>query len=149
MPRATRREMSGYLSTANVARELGLTLYLVKARISEGILPPATRVSDNGVLMFDEEWLQTAKSILGETSLRKRAPQLRTVIATIPTPAEVLGHTPGQAGWLPTWEQMLKYFDELDDISDRVSVERLGTSTSGLPYIVVAISAPVCSRSGC
>lgn len=143
MPRATRKEMSGYLSTANVARELGLTLYLVKARISEGILPPATRVSDNGVLMFDEEWLQTAKSILGETSLRKRAPQLRTVIATVPTPAEVLGQTPGQAGWLPTWEQMLKYFDELADISDRISVERLGTSTSGLPYIVVAISAPM------
>ena len=143
MPRATRREMAGYLSTAKVARELGLTLYLVKARISEGVLPQPTRVSDNGVLLFDEDWLREAKAILNRKALRKRAPQLRTVIATVPSPAEVLGHVPGEAGWLPTWDEMLKYFDVLDDISERVSVERIGTSTSGLPYIVVAISAPI------
>lgn len=142
MPRATKREMAGYYSTSQVARELGLTLYLVKARMSEGLLPQPTRVSDSGVLMFDQEWLDEARNILEQTSLRKRAPQLRTVVATIPTPAEVLGFTPGQEGWLPTWDQMVKYFDALDEASDRISVERLGSSTNGLPYIAVAISAP-------
>ena len=142
MPRATKREMAGYYSTAQVARELGLTLYLVKARMNEGLLPQPTRVSDTGVLMFDEEWLEHARNVLEETSLRKRAPQLRTVVATVPTPAEILGHTPGEEGWIPTWEDMVRYFDVLDDVSDRISVERLGETTSGLPYIVVAISAP-------
>ena len=142
MPRATRKEMAGFLSTANVARELGLTLYLVKARIAEGVLPEPTRVSNNGVFMFDEAWLEEAKSILDETPLRKRAPQLRTVIATVPTPFEVLGHVPGEAGWLPTWDEMVRYFDELANVSERVTVERLGTSTNGKPYISVTISAP-------
>ncbi len=142
MPRATKREMAGYYSTAQVARELGLTLYLVKARMNEGLLPEPTKVSASGVLMFDEAWLDEARKILERTSLRKRAPQLRTVVATIPSPTEVLGFTPGQEGHLPTWEQMVKYFDRLDEVSDRVSVERLGTSTSGLPYIAVTISAP-------
>lgn len=142
MPRATKREMAGFYSTAQVARELGLTLYLVKARMSEGLLPAPTRTSSSGVLMFDEEWLEEARRILENTSLRKRAPQLRTVVATIPSPAEVLGFSPGQEGRLPTWEQMVEYFDRLDEVSDRVSVERLGTSTNGLPYISVAISAP-------
>lgn len=142
MPRATKKEMAGYYSTAQVARELGLTLYLVKARMSEGLLPQPTRISDTGVLMFDEAWLDQARAVLEETSLRKRAPQLRTVVATIPTPSEVLGHTPGQEGWLPTWEEMVRYFDTLDELSDRISVERLGTSTNGRPYIAVAISAP-------
>lgn len=142
MPRATKREMAGFYSTAQVARELGLTLYLVKARMAEGLLPPPTRTSDSGVLMFDQEWLDNAKNVLEQTSLRKRAPQLRTVVATIPTPGEVLGHNPGQEGWIPTWEEMVKYFDTLDEVSDRISVERHGTSTNGLPYISVAISAP-------
>lgn len=142
MPRATKREMAGYYSTAQVARELGLTLYLVKARMSEGLLPDPTRVSASGVLMFDEKWLEEARRILEGTSLRKRAPQLRTVVATIPSPAEVLGFMPGEEGRLPTWEQMVKYFDRLDEVSDRVQVDRLGTSTNGLPYIAVSISAP-------
>lgn len=142
MPRATKREMAGYYSTAQVARELGLTLYLVKARMSEGLLPPPTRTSDTGVLMFDEAWLDAAREVLEETSLRKRAPQLRTVVATIPTPEDVLGHTPGEEGWIPTWEDMVRYFDALDAVSDRITVERIGTSTNGLPYITVTISAP-------
>lgn len=142
MPRATKKEMAGYFSTAQVARELGLTLYLVKARMSEGLLPEPTRVSASGVLMFDEEWLKEARRTLESTSLRKRAPQLRTVVATIPSPSEVLGFMPGDEGRLPTWEQMVKYFDRLDEVSDRITVDRLGTSTNGLPYISVTISAP-------
>ena len=142
MPRATKREMAGYYSTAEVARELGLTLYLVKARMSEGLLPEPTRVTDSGVLMFDQAWLDEARNVLEQTSLRKRAPQLRTVIQAIPSPSEVLGFTPGREGWLPTWEQMVRYFDLLNEVSDRVSVEHHGTSTDGQPYISVAISAP-------
>ena len=81
MPRATKKEMAGYYSTAQVARELGLTLYLVKARINEGVLPEPTRVSSTGVLMFDEDWLDRARDVLDQTSMRKRAPQPGHAIA--------------------------------------------------------------------
>ncbi|MCA9834414.1 MAG: hypothetical protein KC435_10725 [Thermomicrobiales bacterium] len=60
----------------------------------------------------------------------------------IPAPVDILGHVPGEAGWLPTWEEMVGYFDALAEASDRVLVERLGTSTNGLPYLVVSVSSP-------
>lgn len=142
MPRASKKEMEGYHSAAQVARELGLTLYLVKARMAEGVLPEATGIGSNGVLQFDDKWLDTAREILNKQPLRKRAAQLRTVAVEVPSPKDVLGHTPGEAGWLPTWAQMVQYFDALAAISDRIRVERIGESTHGRPYIVVAISAP-------
>lgn len=61
---------------------------------------------------------------------------------TIPTPHDVLGHTPGEAGWMPTWDEIVRYFDALASASDRVTLETLGRSTDGRPYIVVAVSMP-------
>ncbi|MCO5223969.1 MAG: hypothetical protein M9953_01410 [Thermomicrobiales bacterium] len=60
----------------------------------------------------------------------------------IPAPVDILGHVPGEAGWLPTWDEMVSYFDALAAASDRVLVERQGVSTTGLPYLVVTVSAP-------
>jgi hypothetical protein len=48
----------------------------------------------------------------------------------------------GEAGWLPEWDEIVRYFRELEAASPRVNVEVLGESTSGRPYIAVAVSAP-------
>lgn len=64
------------------------------------------------------------------------------MVDAIPAPVDILGHVPGEAGWLPTWEEMVDYFDALAAASDRVMVERIGESTTGLPYLAVSVSAP-------
>ena len=141
MPRAKLAELRGYMTTSSAAEALGLSPYLVKARISDGTLPPATQVSDAGVLLFDDEWLATARNVLSVMPRRRRR-RGRRVLGGVPSPESVLGHTVGQAGWLPGWDDIVRYFEELDRVSDRLRVETLGTSTSGKPYIAVYISAP-------
>ena len=60
----------------------------------------------------------------------------------IPTPAEVLGFTPGDDRKLASWSQVVDYFERLDRASDRVSFETLGNTTIGKPFVMVTISAP-------
>jgi len=141
VPRAKLSELRGYLTTSSVADALGLSPYLVKARITDGTLPEATNVSEAGVLLFDDEWLSGARDLLAVGPRRRRRRGSRAN-GSIPTPERVLGHTMGEAGWLPEWDDIIRYFTELDAVSDRVHLETLGTSTSGKPYIAVYISAP-------
>ncbi len=141
VPRAKLDELEGYLTTSAVSRTLGLSPYLIKARIADGALPPPSRVSDAGVLMFDEAWMAAAREALDAAPLRQRRPR-HSGRAMLPSPESVLGHTMGDAGWLPDWAEIVHYFHVLAGASDRVEVEVLGESTSGRPYIVVAISAP-------
>jgi choline dehydrogenase-like flavoprotein len=47
----------------------------------------------------------------------------------------------GEAGWLPTWDDVVEYFQILEEHSGRVAVEVAGRSTDGRPYLVVAVSA--------
>ena len=141
MPRAKLAELRGYLTTSSVADALGLSPYLVKARITDGTLPPATKISDAGVLLFDDDWLATARDVLSGVPRRRRRRGVR-VNQGAPSPDRVLGHTVGEAGWLPTWSEMVNYFQELERSCDRIRVEQIGTSTSGKPYIAVYISSP-------
>lgn len=62
--------------------------------------------------------------------------------ARIPTPEDVLGYQIGTPRRLPDWDEVVGFFDRLADASDRVVVERLGTSTLGRPYIAVVVSSP-------
>ncbi|HEY6122730.1 MAG TPA: M14 metallopeptidase family protein [Pyrinomonadaceae bacterium] len=62
--------------------------------------------------------------------------------ASIPTPADVLGFTPGDDRKLASWEQVLRYFEKLAQASDRVSFEELGKSTMDQSFVMVTISAP-------
>jgi hypothetical protein len=48
----------------------------------------------------------------------------------------------GEAGWMPGWDDVIRYFEALAAASDRVETKVLGQSTEGRPYIVVAVSAP-------
>jgi len=141
VPRAKLEELKGYLTTSSVADALGLSAYLIKARIADGTLPPASKTSDAGVLLFDDEWMAAARDVLATQPQRRRRREVRTS-SRIPAPERVLGHRMGEAGWLPEWDDIVRYFRELDAASSRVSVEVLGESTDGKPYIVVAVSAP-------
>ena len=69
-------------------------------------------------------------------------PGLATAQTKIPTPAEVLGFTPGEDRKLASWDQVVDYFQRLDGASDRVNFETLGTTTMGKPFVMATISAP-------
>jgi len=61
---------------------------------------------------------------------------------SIPTPADVLGFTPGDDRKLASWDQVIEYFNRLDQSSDRVSFEELGKTTLGKPFVLATISSP-------
>jgi hypothetical protein len=62
--------------------------------------------------------------------------------AAIPSPKDVLGFVPGDDRKLASWNQVIRYFEELDRASDRVKFETLGQSTMGKPFVMATISAP-------
>ncbi|HKG96844.1 MAG TPA: hypothetical protein VKA97_03480, partial [Pyrinomonadaceae bacterium] len=57
----------------------------------------------------------------------------------IPTPAEVLGFTPGDDRKLASWSQVIDYFERLDRASDRVIFETLGNTSMGKPFVMATI----------
>ncbi len=61
--------------------------------------------------------------------------------ARVPEPADVFGFRPGADYELADHSQIVAYFDALDAASDRVVVERIGTSTLGRPMILALISS--------
>ena len=60
----------------------------------------------------------------------------------IPSPADVLGFTPGDDRKLASWDQVIDYFKRLDQASDRVVFEELGKSTMSKPFVMATISSP-------
>ena len=71
----------------------------------------------------------------------RRAPS-RGAAPAAPSPASVLGFTPADDRKVADWSQIRDYFARLDAASDRVRVERVGTTTLGRPVIVAYVSAP-------
>jgi hypothetical protein len=65
------------------------------------------------------------------------------VLAQAPTPASVLGHTPGDDFYLATYEDAVKYFHALAGASGgRMKMFTVGKSTEGKDIEVAVISAP-------
>src|SRR5499427_7192183 len=62
--------------------------------------------------------------------------------ASIPTPTDVLGFTPGDDRKLASWAKVVEYFQKLAAASDRVRFEEIGKSTMGAPFVYLTISAP-------
>ena len=60
----------------------------------------------------------------------------------VPSPADVLGFTPGDDRKLASWDQVIDYFKRLGQASDRVVFEELGKSTMGKPFVMATISSP-------
>jgi len=71
-----------------------------------------------------------------------RRTRQRSRPATVPSPEDVLGYEMGAERRLPDWPEIVAYFRRLAEVSDRVTVEDLGPSTSGEPLIAVAIADP-------
>ncbi len=61
--------------------------------------------------------------------------------ASMPAPENDLGFKIGTDRKLAKWEKFVAYFEHLDAASDRMTVETLGKTTLGRPFIVVTISA--------
>ncbi len=62
--------------------------------------------------------------------------------AQVPTPASVLGHTPGDDFYLANYEEAVKYFHTLAASSDRMKMFTVGKSTEGRDIEVGVISSP-------
>jgi hypothetical protein len=62
--------------------------------------------------------------------------------ADVPTPAQVLGFRPGDDFRLAAWPTVVDYCRKVDAASDRVSVQELGRTTEGRPYVVAIVSSP-------
>ena len=60
----------------------------------------------------------------------------------IPSPEQYFGFRMGADGRLAHWDDMLDYYAEVADRSDRMVVEEVGKTTLGHPYVLVAISEP-------
>jgi Zinc carboxypeptidase len=59
----------------------------------------------------------------------------------VPTPASVLGFTPGDDRKLADWAQITGYFRRLDAASDRVRVDEVGKTTEGRPFLIVTFTS--------
>jgi len=60
---------------------------------------------------------------------------------TVPAPESVLGFVPGEDRKLATWGQVLEYLKALDAASDRLSVEEVGRTTLGRPFVMVTVTS--------
>ncbi len=60
----------------------------------------------------------------------------------IPSPEEYFGHVMGADRQLVRWDEMLPYYEMIGERSDRIEVRDVGTSTRGLPFLVIFVSSP-------
>ncbi len=64
------------------------------------------------------------------------------VVAQVPTPVSVLGHTPGDDFYLANYEDAVKYFHAMAAKSDRMKMFTIGKTTQGRDIEVGVISSP-------
>ena len=60
----------------------------------------------------------------------------------IPSPEEFFGFQMGADRKLAHWDQLVEYYDLLDERSDRIHVVHMGESTLGNPFLALFISSP-------
>jgi len=71
-------------------------------------------------------------------------PPARTAAAapgSVPAPEAVLGFVPGEDRKLAGWGQVLDYLRALDAASARVSVEEVGKTTGGRPFVIATLTS--------
>jgi hypothetical protein len=70
---------------------------------------------------------------------------LLTVVSfaqSVPAPKDVIGFTPGDDRKLASWNQVMEYFQKLEDTSPRVKFEAIGKTTLDRPFAFATISTP-------
>lgn len=60
----------------------------------------------------------------------------------VPTPASVLGHTPGDDFYLANYDESKAYFQQLAKTSNRIKIVDVGKTTRGLDWQIAVISSP-------
>ena len=65
-----------------------------------------------------------------------------TLPAQVPTPADHFGFDMGTAGRLANWDALTAYYEALARTSDRVTVDTLGPTTMGRPFVMLTITSP-------
>jgi zinc carboxypeptidase len=86
-------------------------------------------------------------SVAGAAPPRPSSPnQARTPEAppypTLPSPEAYFGHIPGADRTVIAYDELIAYLQILADRSDRVSLFRIGKTTQGRDFVMVAISTP-------
>ena len=66
---------------------------------------------------------------------------LAPAATTVPPPESVLGFVPGEDRKLADWGQVLAWLKALDAASERVSVEEVGKTTEGRPFVMVTVTS--------
>ena len=59
----------------------------------------------------------------------------------VPSPESVLGFRPGEDRRLADWDEVLEYLARLDAASDRVTVEEIGKTTQGRPFVLATVTS--------
>ncbi len=70
------------------------------------------------------------------------APATASTPVPIPGPADYFGHAMGADRRLVAYDDLLPYYELLAERSDRVQLERLGSSTEGRELVLVVVSSP-------
>lgn len=76
------------------------------------------------------------------SSVPVTTPQTASNQAAVPAPEDVLGFVPGDDRKLASWNQIIEYFERLDQSSDRVKFETLGRTSMNKPFVMATISSP-------
>ena len=64
------------------------------------------------------------------------------VAAQVPTPTDHFGFPMGAVGKLANWDDLTAYYEALARTSDRVTVDTLGPTTLGRPFVMLTITSP-------
>jgi hypothetical protein len=62
--------------------------------------------------------------------------------SAVPSPEQFFGFRMGADRRIAGWSRIVEYFRTVDRLSDRVTVQDLGPTTDGRPYLLAVISAP-------
>lgn len=64
------------------------------------------------------------------------------VAQAVPTPASHFGFDIGEDRKLGNWDQLTAYYEKVAEASDRIKVDTLGSTTGGLPFVMLTITSP-------
>ena len=59
----------------------------------------------------------------------------------VPAPESVLGFVPGEDRKLAAWSRIVAYLKALDAASERVSLEEVGATTGGRPFVIATVTS--------
>lgn len=62
--------------------------------------------------------------------------------ATVPTPESHFGFRPGTDRKLANWDELLSYYEKVTVASPRMTLDTLGLTTRGLPFVMFTITSP-------